>query len=1056
LLVNPQSTPPNQGRVQKQKSVWSRGFRFAVILLGLWFAFNAIAHLTAEILWFQKLGYLSEFLLRFRTQVCLLAIASGTSVAFLLGNLHLAERFQWEPPPESKINPRSVSALERSSKIATSPNREWIIRRSKSKIQNLQFPIGLKILLPLVLGLCSLVGLMLVHYSQVAVEVWQPKFNLPEVTPPLPSPFAINALIEALPKQLTGMESLLSWSLLSVVGTVLLLLANSQWCLRVFAVVMSLTFGFVISGNWTRVLLYFHEISFDWEEPIFSQDISFYLYKLPLWQLAYFWLGGLSLYGLVACLLTYILSGNSLSEGKFIGFSSPQLRHLSGLGGAAMGMQALHHWLARYELLYSKRGAVYGVGYTEFYVRQPIELILFFLASAIAAWLLLRMLGTQPEKIFPKPQLRGIATLYVVAIALGNPILPELVQRIGVQPNELARETPYIQYSIAATRAAFALDENNIEVETFYPQANLTLAKLGENKETVENIRLWDTRPILTTLRQLQQIRLYYSFPSADVDRYTMPLGPGGSQIKQQVIIAARELDYSGVPDPAKTWVNKHLVYTHGYGFTVSPVNKVAEGGLPDYFVQDIGTADREGQLLTSSAAVQQSIPIENPRIYYGELSENYIMTPSNVPELDFPSGNENVYTDYQGTGGIPIGSFWRRVLFAEYFKDWQILFTQNFRPDTRVLFRRDLNHRLRAIAPFLRYDLDPYLVSVDISSGVRRQETGDRNVNPKSKIRNLKSNYLYWIIDAYTTSDHYPYSDPGDYPFNYTRNAVKIVLDAYNGDVDFYVADPDDPLIQSWQRIFPEMFKPLAAMPESLRAHIRYPTDLLEVQSERLLAYHMTDPTVFYNREDQWQIPTEIYGAKPQPVEPYHLIMKLPTATDQENAGADIRSPRPPLSVAADEEFVLLQPFTPVARPNLIAWLAARADGENYGKLLLYQFPKQKLVYGIDQIEALINQDPVISQLISLWNNQGSKALQGNLLVIPIEQSLLYVEPLYLEAEKNGLPTLARVVVAYDNKIAIAETLQQAFEQLFPAKDGKHPPLLDKTETPAIIRTLE
>lgn len=984
---------------QNPKSFWNRGFRLLVVLVGLWLAFDLVAHLSVEILWFQKLGYLATFLVRFRTQFGLFAIATATSAAFLLGNLHLSNRLKWGPtPPESKI-------------------------------LNLQFPMGLKVLFPFVFGLCVLVGLMLVHYSQVAFEVWRPKFNLPSITPSLPSPFNITALIEELPKHVSGVESLLSWSLVSVVGTVLLLLASSQGCLRLFSVAIGLIFGFVISGNWTRILLYFNEISFNQPDPIFNQDISFYLYKLPLWQLVYFWLGGLSLYGLISCVLTYVLSGDSLSQGKFVGFSPQQLRHLSGLGGAAMAMQSLHHWLARYELLYSTRGAVYGIGYTDFQVERRVELVLFFLASAIATWLLLRMLGTQPERIFPKPQLRGIAALYVMAIAIGSFMLPGLVQHFGVQPNELARETPYLRHNIRATRAAFAIDNNYIDVETFNPQANLTLAKLEENQATVENIRLWDTRPILTTIRQLQQIRLYYSFPSADIDRYIMPLAVAGQYAKQQVIIAARELDYSAVPEAAKTWVNRHLVYSHGYGFIVSPVNQVGQGGLPDYFVQDIGTAEQEGLLLTSSAAVQQSIPIENPRIYYGELTNNYIMTPSRVPELDFPSGNENVYTTYQGTGGISIGSPWRKVLFAEYLKDWQMLFTQNFRPDTRILFRRDINRRLRAIAPFLRYDLDPYLVSVDTSPENSTQESEIGNSNPKS-------NYLYWIIDAYTTSDHYPYSDPGNHPFNYTRNAVKVILDAYNGDVTFYVADPDDSLIQSWQRVFPQMFQPLNAMPENLRAHLRYPADLLKVQSERLLTYHMTDPTVFYNREDQWQIPTEIYGSEQQPVEPYHLIMRLPTATN--------------------EEFILLQPFTPVARPNLIAWLAARSDGENYGKLLLYQFPKQKLVYGIDQIEALINQDPVISQLISLWDTQGSKAIQGNLLVIPIEQSLLYVEPLYLEAEENGLPTLVRVIVAYDNKIAIAETLQQAFEKLFPATRGEQPPPLDKTETPAIIRTLD
>lgn len=346
--------------------------------------------------------------------------------------------------------------------------------------------------------------------------------------------------------------------------------------------------------------------------------------------------------------------------------------------------------------------------------------------------------------------------------------------------------------------------------------------------------------------------------------------------------------------------------------------------------------------------------------------------------------------------------------VFAEYLKDWQMLFTQNFTPQTKLLFRRNINERVRAIAPFLRYDRDPYLVVANL------EQVGIQNS-------------LYWIVDAYTTSDHYPYSDPGNNKFNYIRNSVKVVVDAYNGSVDFYISDPEDPIIKALAAVFPTLLKPLAAMPAALKTHLRYPQDFVSIQSERLLTYHMTDPQVFYNREDQWQVPTEIYGSKPQPVEPYYLIVKLPTAKS--------------------EEFILLLPFTPRQRTNLIAWLAARSDGEEYGKLLLYEFPKQELVYGTEQIEALINQDPVISQQISLWNRQGSRALQGNLLVIPIEQSLLYVEPIYLKAEQNSLPTLVRVIAVYENRIVMAETLQQALQLIFQP---------EKPTTPAIVRPVE
>jgi uncharacterized membrane protein (UPF0182 family) len=392
-------------------------------------------------------------------------------------------------------------------------------------------------------------------------------------------------------------------------------------------------------------------------------------------------------------------------------------------------------------------------------------------------------------------------------------------------------------------------------------------------------------------------------------------------------------------------------------------------------------------------------------------------MTGTKARELDYPSGSDNVYNSYDGLGGVEIGSAWRRWLFAMHLKDWQMVLTQDFLPETKLLLRRNVKQRIQAIAPFLKFDSDPYLVAAAANQ--------DFPNNPS---------YLYWIVDAYTTSDRYPYSDTGSDGINYIRNSVKVVVDAYNGSVNFYIADPNDPIIATWSGIFPQMFQPLSRMPVNLRSHTRYPVDFFKIQSERLMTYHMTDPQVFYNREDQWQIPNEIYGSEPRPVEPYYLITSLPTAPV---VGAT--SPR--------EEFILLLPYTPKQRTNLIAWLAARSDGDNYGKLLLYTFPKERLVYGTEQIEARINQDPVISQQISLWNRQGSKAIQGNLLVIPIEQSLLYVEPIYLEAAQNSLPTLVRVVVAYENRIVMAQTLEQALQAIFKP---------EVTPTPAIIRPFE
>jgi hypothetical protein len=435
--------------------------------------------------------------------------------------------------------------------------------------------------------------------------------------------------------------------------------------------------------------------------------------------------------------------------------------------------------------------------------------------------------------------------------------------------------------------------------------------------------------------------------------------------------------------------------------------------------------------LAITSDQIRASIPIGYPRIYYGEVTDADAMTPTKVEEFDYPSGEDNVYNTYSGRGGIEIGSMWRRWLFANYLKNWQMALTRNFTPETKLLYRRNINKRVRAIAPFLRYDSDPYLVAANANLTnndiEKEKDENGKEIKPSPSATDKSPNYLYWIIDAYTASPGYPYSDPGNHEFNYIRNSVKVVIDAYNGSVDFYVAYPSDPIINSWIAIFPGLFKPLDKMPPALRKHIRYPVDLLSIQSERLLTYHMEDPQVFYNREDLWRVPNEIYGSEQQPVAPYYLIMKLPTETA--------------------EEFILLLPFTPVSRNNLIAWIAGRSDGGDYGKLLLYLFPKQRLVYGPEQIEALINQDPVISEQISLWNRQGSKALQGNLLVIPIEQSLLYVEPLYLEAERNSLPTLIRVIAAYENRIVMAESLDLALKALFQQQS---------TNKPAIVRPVE
>lgn len=997
--------------------------KIALGILGAWLLFDIIAHFLVEILWFDELDYLAAFFVRFRTQASLCAIASSISLIFLSINLRVVHSLKYPPPsqyrdriqyPKQKALPPTYPSL----KDSILQSRQSTLVKSTAPAIAKPVALSLNWLFLAVPILASVPGLSLIHYGRIALDYWQPDLALAKVTPPLPAPFDLVTIGNILGESI-GKGWGIHWQWVVLAGSAIAFLFVGELMAMAMAIVLSLLFGLTLAGNWTRILEFFAATSFNHPDPLYHFDISFYLFRLPLWELLYFWLGGLFLYGWAVCTLIYLLSGDSLSQGKFAGFSREQLRHIDILGGLVMLALVFYHLLAAVKTIYSTRGVTYGASYTDLHVQLPVEIISGAIAAAVASWLFYRgfyRLGRDRKNSKIHHPLTLILLAVYIAVFVSGEMAENIVQRIGVQPNELERETPYIQHNISETRAAFALDR--IDAKTFDPQDTLNLQRLQNNRLTIENIRLWDTRPLLEANRQLQEIRLYYRFHDADIDRYTMQIRNLETERKretqkQQVLISARELDYNRVPQEAKTWVNKHLVYTHGYGFTLSPVNKVDRGGLPAYFVQDIATEEEGGTLRLADEIIEGSIPIGKPRIYFGELSDTYIMTNTKVQELDFPSGQDNAQNIYDGIAGVPLNSLWRRLVFAEYLKDWEMLFTQNFTDETRVLFRRNINRRIRQIAPFLRYDSDPYLVNAD---------TGDEEAQ-------RVGNYLYWIVDAYTTSDRYPYSDPGEREFNYIRNPVKVVIDAYNGTVNFYIADPEDPIIQTWEKILPGFFKPLAEMPESLRQHIRYPTDFFSIQSERLLTYHMKDPKVFYNREDQWQNPQEIYGNELLPVEPYHLIMRLPG----ENK----------------EEFILLHPYSPRSRPNLIAWLAARSDGDLYGKLLLYQFPKQKLVFGISQIEALINQDPTISQQISLWNTQGSRIIQGNLLIIPIEDSLLYIEPLYLEAEQNKVPTLARVIVIYENKIVMANTLDNAFTELFQSRSQN-----DTNET--IIRSVD
>ena len=946
-----------------------------IALLLLWLAIELVAWLGAQMLWFEEVGYLPMYLLRLKTQAVLGVSAFVIAMIYLLGNLWLAQRLKSLPPPTDLDRPQAS-------------------RYPADRLVPQQIPIAssLRWLIPITIGLSLLIIAISVHYWQVAIGQWEVDPNLSNIAPPASSllrPEAIWHLVRH------SLDRIWLAAVLLVVSIGILI--YPRILLRSIAIVLSIQIAWVYSQQWMRVLPYFQATAFGHQDPVFDRDISVYVFGLPVAELMEFGLMGICLYGFIAVLLTYLLAGDSLSQGRFLGFSLAQQRHLCGLGGALMLVVGFSYGISCDELLYSPRGVSYGASFTDIAVLLPADRVLSGLAFAIAGYLCWRSIYFH-RQVLNQPPIRLILGSYLGLAIATTIVLPFIVQALVVQPNELAREAPYIRRTIEMTRQAFGLD--NIATQTFDPQANLTAQKIQANDLTIRNVRLWDEQPLLATNRQLQQIRLYYRFPDADIDRYSLA-GSGNSQppaiqTQQQVLISARELDYASVPKQAQTWVNEHLIYTHGYGFTLSPVNRVAPGGLPEYLVKDIGI-NAETHLKTSSDAVRSTIPIGQPRIYYGEDTNTYIMTGTKVKELDYPSGNDNAYNVYDGRGGIKLDSLWRRLLFAKYTNDWRMVFTPEFLPETKLLMRRNIDRRIREIAPFLRFDRDPYLVATD----ARKNPTDIKDAS-----------YLYWIVDAYTTSDRYPYSDIGKEGINYIRNSVKVVIDAYHGSVSFYIADPSDPIVNTWAKIFPDLFKPLSAMPVNLRRHIRYPEDIFKIQSERLISYHMTDPQVFYNQEDRWQVPNEVYGDKPKLVEPYYLITSLPTI------------PIP--------EFMLLLPYTPQQRTNLVAWLAARSDGDNYGKLLLYTFPKQRLIFGPEQIEARINQDPVISSQISLWNRQGSRVLQGNLLIVPIEQSLLYIEPLYLEATQNQIPTLVRVIVAYENRIVMAETLPEALAAIF------------------------
>jgi uncharacterized membrane protein (UPF0182 family) len=725
------------------------------------------------------------------------------------------------------------------------------------------------------------------------------------------------------------------------------------------------------ASSWSFYLKALHGVPFGLKEAAFGLDVGFYVFTLPLLEE----LRDLFLMILVltaASTTAVYWARGSLDFRK----SPPQITsacaaHLSVLLGIFFVQRAVSYWLARYALTLHTNGVVFGLRYVDHILWRP-GLWLLVALSIVAAGLCLANLREHGLRL----PVAAAVVVFGPSIVLN--LLQPAIERLRVKPDELRVEQPYLARNIEMTRRAYRLD--TVDVKPFEGVGELTPASLEQDSTTIKNIRLWDPRPLIATYRQLQEIRLYYDFRDVDIDRYWI------DNSETQVMLSARELNIDLLAPNAQTWVNQHLKFTHGYGIVMSSVHTKSQEGLPILYIKNIPPQSDVG------------INVTQPGIYFGEEPDVYAIVKALTTEFDYARGNDNVFDFYKGNGGVPVSGFWRRLLFSFYYHDTNLLVTENIVPGSRILLRRNIKQRLATVAPFLNQDRDPYMVAHDGG--------------------------LYWIVDCYTVSDHYPYSHKNGDQINYIRNSVKVVIDAYTGETDFYIADPEDPVIRTWERIYPGMFKALSEMSQELHAHIRYPEEFFLIQADIYRSYHMTDPAVFYNREDLWNFPRENYADETTQMRPYYVIMRLPGETNA--------------------EYILMLPMVPQGRDNMISWLAARCDGADYGHLFEFAFSKDRLFYGPYQIQARINQNPDISRQLSLWNQLGSRVILGNLLVIPLEDSLLYVEPLYIRAQNGQLPELQRVLASYGDRTVMGDDLESTLAALFTGgKSG--PPVVTK-----------
>ena len=749
--------------------------------------------------------------------------------------------------------------------------------------------------------------------------------------------------------------------------------------LRIVGLALSLGIAFIsglaLMAEWPTFALFWYapHAAGSRIDPVFSRPIDFYLFTLPAWQFVAGWLMVLAVIACIAAGVFLLLSGGSRAVARAQGSLVMPLpwRGLSIAFSFFLILLALQVYLARFGTLFAAHTVFSGVQYTDAHITITGMLVVAF-ALLIGAGI-----AASNAFTFPKPGRLVAAIIPALACFIAVQLAGWYVSSFIVKPNQLDRERPYIAWNIAWTRQAWDLDR--ITREEFPAETTPDAADPAHNQATLQNIRLWDWRALQSTLRQIQEIRTYYDFPDIDIDRYIL-----NGELRE-VMLAARGLSLDKLPDSSRNWINEKLIYTHGYGITMNPVNGFTPEGLPTLYL--------------SNMPVESTVPglsVTQPEIYYGELTNSDVYVKTHQREFNYPQGQSNNLTSYEGTGGIVLGGMLRRSLIAADRGDlWKVPFSDDITAQSRLLMRRNIITRVQELAPFLSWDSDPYIVIGD-------------------------NGHLYWMLDAFTTSDSYPDSASypfGDDPINYMRNSVKVVVDAYNGTTTFYVFDPADPIIAAWRGIFPSLFRDASAMPPDLRRHVRYPQLLLTEQATVYGLYHMSDPEVFYNREDLWTVASELGlgdagDQQTQTMEPNYVLMKLPGASSV--------------------EFVEILPFTPASRNNLIGWIAGRSDGAHYGTAVVYDFPKTKLVDGPMQIEARIDQNAALSGQLTLWNQQGSHVRRGTLLVIPCGHALLYAEPIYLQAQQSPMPELRLVVLALQDRLAYGPNFETALAALF------------------------